>query len=426
MQLFPEPRHQQEEATLQSSTARDREAAEKLSSRLQESGTAAHLVVRHSGTDKQTRNRQAQARYRERLRVMARQPVEEFVVDPHKHSVEVVRQCGAGEILPFLKVHVDMFQHCTQLLGWDDPCATLTDDLCTFLVKWTVALRAAMRMLLDNYTARPCMENLNAITPFTCQLRQVNGIYWHSMLEGHAWPQTIVSAYCATITATWGKPASDNHIKQCVEAMKLTLQQKANIVEAFRKWQQQTAAAQHRSAHILPGMRALQHKRAVSMEFSDRAKNEQVLRECEIEQKRAAAQLHSAYTNEIAPVQWGQLVLRCQPFARDALKLCEAIERSLAHDTQQAVPQHSRLQPAACSLQLAEHGQPEVAADSEGPVPAGLLADTDLDDILRDLSMSVPAGSTAGPVRQNSWELRDLDLRLEPEDWDPLMGALVA
>lgn len=45
--------------------------------------------------------------------------------------------------------------------------------------------------------------------------------------------------------------------------MKLTKQQKATIVRAYQRWQQRTAAAQHRSANILPGMQALQRKGTV-------------------------------------------------------------------------------------------------------------------------------------------------------------------
>ena len=52
--------------------------------------------------------------------------------------------------------------------------------------------------------------------------------------------------------------------------MRLTPQQKANIVKLYQRWQQQTAAAQHRSAHILPGMSVLQNRSLVEMTFLDR------------------------------------------------------------------------------------------------------------------------------------------------------------
>ncbi|KAK9809582.1 hypothetical protein WJX73_004153 [Symbiochloris irregularis] len=639
-----------EEEDLQGWQTSDNQAAKWSTSR-QEHSPAAHLAVRHAGADKHDRNRQAQARYRERLRekntknehmasmltvsmnelqqaqaalqaeqasffaekprwldsmqaaaqpvqIMAKQPIEEFVVDPFRHSIEVVRHRLADEIMPWLDVNMTLFNHCTKLLGWTDE-AIVSDSLCTFMVKWSLAIKAAMQTLLNNYTAQPSAENLRAIIPFTCQLRAAFGLYWHNMLEGHAWPQTIISACWSAISAKWGEPLDDTYIQHCIIAMQLNLHQKQSIVKAFHKWQQQTAAAQHQSAHILPGMQALQNKGRANMEFPERKLNEQTLRTCELAQKQAAAELHNAITSTVTPVQWLIIVANCQVYARDAIKICEATEQSLASDPQQARPD-PKLQPAACSLQnaaapssrgsdqlpagvhaaqpvdldkelpcvgslqaglsefqyrargplphvgphrgtsyhggsdaggsavhqqrpmhdeLAGHGQaqemPEAPAVSQAftpqlhagpsagapPAPTvnlasaslhsdllqaevpphghpsleapfaaplappfadsgtrpagdcreavnrqqgqqqashsgaagheahaaggnesatwGLLGDTDLNDILRDLTMSAPPENAAGPARQNSWELQDLHMGLEQEDSDP-------
>ncbi|KAK9809604.1 hypothetical protein WJX73_006728 [Symbiochloris irregularis] len=418
-----------EEEDLQGWQISDIQAAKWSSSR-QEHGSAAHLAVRHAGADKHDRNRQAQARYRERLRekntknehmaslltvsmnelqqaqaalqaeqasfaaerqrwldsmqaaaqhvqIMAKQPIQEFVVDPFRHSIEVVRHRMADEIMPWLDAQMTLFNHCTKLLGWTDE-AVVSDSLCTFMVKWSLAIKAAMQTLLINYTAQPSAENLRAITPFTCQLRA-----------------------------------------------------------------------------------ALQNKGRANMEFPERKMNEQTLRTCELAQKQAAAELHNAITSTVTPVQKLILVANCQIYARDAIKVCEATEQSLANDPQQARPEPPNLQPAPCSLQNAAapssrgsdqqsaqemheapavgqmltpqlhasstptvnlasaslhsallqaevppHGHPSLEAPFAAPLASpfsggsesatwGLLGDTDLNDILRELTMSTTPGNAA-------------------------------
>ncbi|KAK9813999.1 hypothetical protein WJX73_008708 [Symbiochloris irregularis] len=361
--MVSSPLQWHQEADLQADLPSNSQAdSEKLSSQPQVHNSAAHLMARHTGTDKHNRNRQAQARYRERMRAAAqhvqirsRQPLEEFVVDPYRHSIEVVRHRMADEMMPWLEANMTIFNHCTQLLGWTGH-AILTDTLCTFMVKWSLAVKAALRTLINNYSAQPSKESLSAITPFTCQLRAAYGLYWHSMLEGHAWPQTIVSACNAAIVAKWGEPLNTDHIKQSVAAMQLNIEQKGTVVTAYHRWQQQTSAAQHRSVHILPGMHAMHKRGKASLDFGERQLHDQKLHECEMAQKQAAAELHNTITSTATPYQWVLVVCNCKPYGRDVLKLCEAIEQSMDCDVQQARQEHPDLQNAALG-----HEQPLAA-----------------------------------------------------------------
>ncbi|KAK9809589.1 hypothetical protein WJX73_005085, partial [Symbiochloris irregularis] len=351
---------------------------------------ADHLNVATTGTDKRSRNRQAQARYRERQRdknsrnektarmlsqslqelaraqtalqaereafaaekkrwqadAHAKQPGrtgmqltpspddQDFVLDPSKHSLAVVRQRMADQMMPYLNMKIDIFKESAKILGWQNPCVRLTDDLNTAMFEWVVAFKQAMRHLLDMYDAQPSENNLENVTHFIGGLRKAFKIYWDNTLEGHTWPQTLLSACAAAIADKWGEPMT-NHYQRCMEAMRLTPQQKQNIVKAYRRWQQQTAAAQHRAAHILPGMHVLQNRSMIDMNFLDRKTSEQLLHQCEMDQKRAAAELFFSFTSQLTAFQHARMEVTCQPYRSDPLKLCEAVEQSLVGESLQ-------------------------------------------------------------------------------------------
>ncbi|KAK9805427.1 hypothetical protein WJX73_004512 [Symbiochloris irregularis] len=406
------------------------------SSSLQAPGTAAQRIVLNTGTERHMRNRQAQTRYRIRMRAQASLqaeraafalekqqwrdrekgqsqqlelqaplPLEEFVVDPSRHSITVVRRAIAGPGLHALFQRFSCYHTAsTELLGWHDARAILTDDLMTAMFAWTAAFRSAMRILVANYDAQPCSQNLHAMTQHYLQLKDMAGLFWEAMLEGHTWLQGIALACSAAAVTQWGEPLND-HWRRCIDSMRLTPMQKANCMKAYRKWQQQMAAAQHRSAHILPGMQVLQDRSTVKMKFLDHKTSEQLLRDCEATQKQAIMDLHVAMTAEINPYQFACAQVACHPYQTDEIKLLEAIEQSLADDCAQA------------SLRQQAHAQAPPAHNHNA------------DALLDDFGPSNLAGGAALPVRQDAGHLHDdhdhLDLDLEIGDPWELMEALI-
>ncbi|KAK9814052.1 hypothetical protein WJX73_010759 [Symbiochloris irregularis] len=349
------------------------------------------MIVLHTGTDKHKRNRQAQARYRERLRekhnrnqmmatrleeslkelqnaqaalqaertafdlekerwqdsmqaasqhlqLRASPPALEFVVDPHRHSIAVLRLRMPDHKMAWLYGMAEDLKASIKILGWQYPCNVLTDDLCTVMFNWITAFKAASQKLLANHNAQPCEQSLSAMGQFIRQLRSAFQLYWRNIFEEDTWPQSIMQACSDCLFLKCGAPTHD-HYRRCADAMRLTPQQQANIAKAYRKWQQQTAAAQHRSAHILPGMQALKRStvdrttlgtQSIGLTFSERRKNEQVLHKCNMEQKRAAVELHAAWTSEITAHQYMVLEAAGQPFGTNTLRLCEAIVDGLS------------------------------------------------------------------------------------------------
>ncbi|KAK9813936.1 hypothetical protein WJX73_005613 [Symbiochloris irregularis] len=153
------------------------------------------------------------------------------------------------------------------------------------------------------------------------------------------------------------------------------------------------------------------------MNFLDRKTSEQLLHQCEMDQKRAAAELFFSFTSQLTAFQHARMEVTCQPYRSDPLKLCEAVEQSLVGESLQAALEQSNLQ--------ARITEAAALADAGGSGrDASLLGDAMLDDILGDFAASLPAGGAAGPARQNSWELQDLSVGLDLGVAQELLGVL--
>ncbi|KAK9814044.1 hypothetical protein WJX73_010152 [Symbiochloris irregularis] len=408
------------------------------------------LLVLNTGTAKHNRNRRAQARYRERqrekhdenartahllaeslgelararaelqaerdaleaekqrwqdreqsasdsLQLMTAQPVDELEFDPNRHSLLVVQLRLAKQMMPFLNIVLDVFKGSTKVLGWQESHIDIVNDLKTAINFWCETYKQALRMLVEMYDTQPREDVLVAMTHLVCGLRNAFKFFWQETLEGSLWPATLRHTCVAAIEEKWGQPAPNIH-RRAADAMRLTPVQKATLVSAYRRWQQQTAAAQHRSAHILPGMQALQHKSPISMQYLDRRKSEQILRECEMIQRRAAAELYFTVTDEISPFQHAQMEVALQHYKPDALKLCEALEESLAGTSLQAFVDRANL----LSMNMES---PPTTSNGRSYLQA---------DAHEQCTLTGPFGGSCSPgieadvARHNSWELQQL------------------
>ncbi|KAK9809708.1 hypothetical protein WJX73_008399 [Symbiochloris irregularis] len=351
-----------------------------LQQELKAHSTDARLIVLNTGTDRHDRNRKAQARYRERVREkhnrnaemaqqladakkelaevhaalqaeraafaverkrwqeplqpLAFQPLQEFVLDPHRQSIVVLQRCKlANQIMPWITAKLELMQKNMQLLGWQDMGDLFTNDLCTVMVAWCAALKAAMRKLLAAHNAHPCKETLEAMA---------QSVHWQ-----------------------WGEPG-ERHYDHCVEAMELTSAQKTKIAEAYHKWQQKTTESQHQSAAMLSCIQSLQHRSTVHSKGhalwqleDDKTsggwvdmccvahhlqQGGQLLRQREAEEKTAALDLWYFVYNTLQPIQHVRMEVASQPYGVDFLRLCEAVEQSLARSSVQAASAMPSLQ----------------------------------------------------------------------------------
>lgn len=136
-----------------------------------------------------------------------------------------------------------------------------------------VIVNASCAMLSEKWG-----ETVNHAYLGECVVRPLVLVLWspplHMSSSGHATAacslqlkervQTGACRRCSCCDVTHLQRLRLNEFIACLalgqEAMRLADHQKTTIVAAYHKWQQQTAAAQHRSAHILPGMWALQSR----------------------------------------------------------------------------------------------------------------------------------------------------------------------
>ncbi|KAK9813867.1 hypothetical protein WJX73_002465 [Symbiochloris irregularis] len=512
---------------LQYSSPSDHQQAEALPLRVSSSKPKAHspeisLSALKASTDKHLKNRQAQARYRERqkeknnrmaqmvtnsmqelakaqaalqaereafaaekkqwqdqaaserLQLLAPQPVEEFVVDPRRHSVAVVQKRMPPQLMAYINAKTATFNISVRVLGWQSSHVQnvlLADNLMGTTLAWIGAFQRAMRVLVQAYDAEPRQETLDTMGDLVRGLKHAFTFFWEQELQGSMWPSTLFNACAAALEEQWGQPAADLW-RRCADAMRLTPAQKATLMKAYSKWQQQTAAAQHRSAHILPGMQALQQHSTIPLPFLAKEISEKILWKCELDQRRAAAELFNACADVIKPLQHGRMEIVVHPYKPDYLKLCEAIQQSLASPSLQATVDNANLQsitelPAArshedptagpCSVSSpfaasanAHPGNSTMASNSSGSsrdsleagtrqqqqqqqpshcqaagqakavlladdrvlARDGLLPESVLSDVLWDFDGGLlkGAGDSAGIMRRNSWELQDVGL----------------
>ncbi|KAK9809546.1 hypothetical protein WJX73_000307 [Symbiochloris irregularis] len=339
------------------STRSRRPDAPALASTAKAPSSDAHGLTVNTSTDKRNRNRQAQARFRERQRdkqVRHDKMLTQALSPPALTAAPVLQNVFvhrglAEEMIPYLNLKIDIFRKSATVLGWENPCALLIENLKTAVLAWCAAFRQALQVLLEAYDAQPCEEKLNPLTEFMYQVRDCFEAYWNHIREGAVWPHKLMHALTAGIEEEWGQPAPHLY-RRAADAMRLTPTQHANLIQAYRN---------------IKGRR-------IDMDFLERKKSEQILRECEMDQRQAAAELYFTVTAEITP---------CGQLARGGT--------------------------AAPSVKDRNNGDGAMGY-------AGLLAedvslpDIALDDILEVFDGSLLAGDAGDLDRQTSWELQDI------------------